>query len=252
MGGSLDLTTYRNSELEKQREANLLQFIPQSGIRALDIGARDGHYSRILARRFDSVFALDVNEPSFSLEHVTNVKGDITSTEFDNDTFDFVLCTEVLEHIPNLSQACAEITRVANRYVLIGVPFKQDLRIGQTTCQACGRINPPWGHLNSFTEQTLKSLFPALTPVATSFVGSQRTSTSRLAASLMTLGKNPWGTYFQEEPCVHCRAKLSAPSQRQLQQRIASALAVRLNRLQQLFTPPFPVWIHMLLEKTPL
>jgi hypothetical protein len=68
---------------------------------------------------------------------------------FADDFFDFVLCAEVLEHIPtaSLSRACSELGRVSKHYVLIGVPYRQDIRVGRTTCWSCRKKNPPWGHI---------------------------------------------------------------------------------------------------------
>ena len=60
---------------------------------------------------------------------------------FPDAAFDMVTCAEVIEHIPSpaLERACREMARVARRYVLVGVPYRQDLRHGRTTCAACGK-----------------------------------------------------------------------------------------------------------------
>jgi hypothetical protein len=62
----VDLTEYRASPAEQKRTADLLRLIPTHGRSALDIGARDGHFSRLLAERFDQVTALDLTEPDIS------------------------------------------------------------------------------------------------------------------------------------------------------------------------------------------
>ncbi len=59
----MSLTEYRNSTAEQQRAADLLRLTPESGQEALDIGARDGYFSLLLADRFAKVTALDLTEP---------------------------------------------------------------------------------------------------------------------------------------------------------------------------------------------
>jgi len=79
---------------------------------------------------------------------------------------DFILCTEVLEHIPaaTLPTVCPELERVSSGAILIGVPYEQDLRFGRTTCRSRGGRTHP---------DRLERLFPRFGVRATSFVGQQ-------------------------------------------------------------------------------
>ena len=97
----------------------------------LDIGARDGHFSRLLTKYFLSVTALDVILPAFECPRVRRIAGDVTNLPFADASIDCVFCTEVLEHVPDLEKACQEIARVARHEVIIGVPYRQDIRIGR-------------------------------------------------------------------------------------------------------------------------
>lgn len=45
-----------------------------------------------------------------------------------DDSFDLVLCLEVLEHVPDSSLALAELLRVAREYVLVSVPHEPFFR----------------------------------------------------------------------------------------------------------------------------
>ena len=94
------------------------------------------------------------------------------------------------------------------------MPYKQDRRMGATHCVFCGRENPCWGHVNDFDEAKLKRLFEGLTPIRTSFVGQTKDRTNAVSAHLMRKARNPWGTYEQDEACVHCGKKLIQPSGR--------------------------------------
>lgn len=248
---AIDLSAYRASEREQARIRDLFGLLPEKGSNALDIGARDGFLSVLLAERFDHVVALDLEKPELTHPRIEPVKGNASQLAFEDDSFDLVICAEVLEHIPPhlLPNACREISRVARQVVVIGVPYKQDLRCGRSTCRACGRPNPAWGHVNSFDETRLRELFGALQPTRFSFVGENNYRTNAIAVALMDFAGNPYGTYAQEEACVHCGAKLQPPSGRSLLQKGASRLAFILNNFQRAFTHPGANWIHARFEK---
>lgn len=247
----MDLTAYRASSSEKQRTEDLLRHFPDSGEVALDIGARDGHFSRLLADRFNTVIALDLSEPQISHPGVTCVAGNAVSLQFPDDSMDFVFCAEVLEHIPTsiLAKVCQEIERVSRHRILIGVPYKQDIRSGRTTCQACGEVNPPWGHVNSFDEKRIAGLFPHCNIDSVSFVGSTSEQTNAISVILLDLAGNPYGTYEQEEPCIHCGAELSGPRQRNLGEKILTKVAIRIKEALNMFAKPRGNWIHVQLIK---
>lgn len=244
------LEEYRHSDSERARTADLLRLLPRDRKSVLDIGARDGHFSRLLTEYFESVTALDLHKPSFEYSGVTNVAGDVTRLQFEDSSFDCVFCAEVLEHIPDLDRACREIARVARHEIVIGVPFKQDTRLGRTTCRECGKPNPPWGHVNSFDEARLSALFSGLSVKAKSFVGSSKSASNPIASLLMDLAGNPYGTYSQDEPCIHCGATLLPPQNSgSFALRICSALAVRINAVQMLLTRSHGNWIHLVFAK---
>jgi SAM-dependent methyltransferase len=245
-----DTELYRRQESEQIRAQDLMRLLPKDRCSVLEIGARDGYHSRRLAERFESVTALDLERPTFSAERVTTVKGDVTALEFPDNSFDCVLCAEVLEHVPAVEKAAAEISRVARHEVVIGVPYRQDTRYGKMTCPACGKINPACGHVHSFDKRRLASLFGELEMVETSFVGARRNErTNAVSSWLATLAGNPWGTYDQVDGCVYCGARMAPPASRNVLQRAASRLAWQIERWQRPFVRPAATWIHVLFRK---
>jgi len=46
---------------------------------------------------------------------------------FKSNSFDFVLCTEVLEHVPDWKKALQELMRVSKKRVLVTVPLEKGL-----------------------------------------------------------------------------------------------------------------------------
>jgi SAM-dependent methyltransferase len=247
----IEMSVYRNTPLEQERISDLMNVIPKGQDSVLDVGARDGYLSRLLTEHFASVTALDLEKPSIAHDRINCVEGDLTRLEFDSGSFDVALCAEVLEHIPGkgLEQACRELSRVAKSYVVIGVPYRQDTRLGRTTCQSCGRSNPPWGHVNVFDEWRLTELFLPLRLVGVTFVGSSRSRTNTLSSWLMDVAGNPWGTYDQEEACIHCGKEIGKPAKRNLAQKLCSRLAFSLYAAQSRIISARPNWIHMVFDK---
>lgn len=248
----MNLEYSRKREIEQERIRDLISLIQdEKGGTIIDIGARDGYLSKLLADYFESVTALDIVKPSIEHEKVICVQGDATDLAFPNNAFDVVFCAEVLEHIPPqlLQKACAELERIAKQFILIGAPYKQDIRVGRTTCYTCMKKNPPFGHVNVFDEKRLTRLFSNSDVKKLTFIGKNMEVTNFISTFLMDLAGNPFGFYHQEEPCVHCGSRLLPPKKRNLLQKVATQLAYRLTQIQKLFVSPRHNWIHMLLMK---
>lgn len=243
---------FRDSPIEQARIADLFGLIPDRGARALDVGARDGFLSLRLAERYDHVIALDLSKPQIDHPRVECVAANAAALPYPDSSFDLVLCSEVLEHIPRpaMDAACREIVRVASGPIVIGVPLRQDLRIAETTCSHCGHHNPPWGHVNSFTEQELDRLFDPGVPERRNFVGTSRERTCALAVALLRYAGNPFGTYQQDETCLNCSHPIGQPGSRTLSQRIATRVATVINSLLTVAMPERPMWIHVLYMKS--
>ena len=246
-----DLTEYRASQTEQTRIADLIALMPTSLLKGLDIGARDGYVSKLMTEHCQQVTALDLSLPEITHEQITCTQGNITKLDFSNDEFDMALCAEVLEHIPPnlLEQACQELTRVTKKWLIIGVPFNQDIRSGSTHCPSCGKTNPPWGHVNSFTENKLQTLFPQMKIEKTNFIGTSNIQTNFISHSLMEFAGHPFGTYHQSEDCVHCGSIIEYTNQRTLTQKLATRVGFICNSIQNRFTSPQPAWIHILFKK---
>jgi SAM-dependent methyltransferase len=248
----MELTEHWPGLKGKERLDDLVDIVPQGYSSLLDVGAGSGYVAGLMTPFFERVTALDLEEPDIADEGIVAVKGDVTQLDFPDDSFDVVLCTEVLEHIPpeSLQKACNEICRTARHCVVVGVPHNQDTRVGRTTCRSCGKKNPPWGHVNIFNEELLRRLFHVLRPARISFAGETRTRTNVLSAFLMNVAGNPCGIYGGDQRCLHCGSKLVRPPGPSFFQRICYRLAVCLNAIQECFARARPAWIHMVFTKT--
>ncbi len=235
----------------KEKRWAMLSPMLTPGDSVLEIGARDGIMSLRLRNYFRRVTALDLEKLPWEIEGVEFVEGDVRRLAFPDGHFDSVFCSEVLEHIDALEKATSELVRVTRPggSLVVSVPYRQDLRIGRTLCRTCGKTNPPYGHLHSFTEERLASLFSGCDVERTGFAGETREKTTVLSQWLMGMAGHPWGVYQQHEPCIHCGAPIQKPGDRSLLQRIPSAVAARIDGMAARLAPVKPVWIAMKLLK---
>lgn len=138
-----------------ERVLGILQGIQPAEL--LDVGSGRGAFLWPLLSTFHTlpVMALDANpERAEQLEAVAlgGVEQlrthclDVTRLPFANGQFDVVTALEVLEHIPAVAQAVAEIVRVARRFVIVSAPSHAD-------------DNPE--HIHLFTQPQLRTLFAA-------------------------------------------------------------------------------------------
>ena len=65
------MSVYRNAPQERDRVNDLMRVIPYGLTSVLDVGARDGYLSRLLAGRFPSVTALDLEKPAIAHDQRT-------------------------------------------------------------------------------------------------------------------------------------------------------------------------------------
>jgi hypothetical protein len=70
-----------------------------------------------------------------------------------------------------------------------------------------------------------------------------------LSAALMEFAGHPYGTYDQDERCIHCASKLQPPSPRNLAQKVATRLAVTIDRVLNPVARDQKNWIHVLFGK---
>ncbi len=78
---------------------------------------------------------------------------------FEDNSFDTVVCLEVLEHLEDPEKALKELVRVSRKRVIATVPFNEKLRY--VLCIHCARYTPYAGHLHSFNNENIKGIVPS-------------------------------------------------------------------------------------------
>lgn len=123
-----------------------------------DAGCGEGYVAHhFLKPRFDRIYGadLDMERIHYAAEQYTglnNIQSNIQQIPFAANTFDLVLCLEVLEHVGNPEHALAELHRVTRRYAILSVPNEPFWRIGN---MARGAYWSEWGntpeHINHWS-----------------------------------------------------------------------------------------------------
>lgn len=130
--------------------------IPEGVQTIVDVGCGDGAITNELARRWE---VTGVDSSQTALDHVTakSVMADATDLPFEDRSFDLVLSSQMLEHLDpsDYTAALSEILRVAREYVLISVPYREDLGLRLIRCPRCGWRGHVWGHRRTFTVDSL-------------------------------------------------------------------------------------------------
>lgn len=147
---------------ERRRIDVVAEHVP-SGVRSiLDVGCGDGRVTHVLAERGFEMTGLDGSATALARLRVPHKRGEVDAIDFPDDSFDLVLCTEVLEHLPGeVHEGCLrELARVARSYVLVTVPNEEPLAHAHTRCPACGEVFHCFGHVRSYTADQVAALLP--------------------------------------------------------------------------------------------
>jgi SAM-dependent methyltransferase len=133
--------------------AGIIDFMPNDIDNVLDVGCGDGKITGHLIKETQKkIVGLDSSKEALSRCNFETVVGDATAVSFGDRTFDLVMTTDMLEHLPASieEKSWNELFRVAARYVMVAVPFREELLDGTARCPDCGATyNVNW-HMRSY------------------------------------------------------------------------------------------------------
>jgi ubiquinone/menaquinone biosynthesis C-methylase UbiE len=141
------------------RSRKIRKNVPTAATHMFDAGFGSGVYSFTLADKVKNIIAVDVEKKKIEyakavnyFENISFHEMDLTKLTFEDSTFDFIICSEVLEHIKNHSIAFSELARVLRKggTMLITVPFDSKKNQHEYT---------KWGHERpGYTENDIKGM----------------------------------------------------------------------------------------------
>jgi len=132
----------------------------------LDVGCAEGFVIQRLQETNSSlrIWGIDIDEEALRRGINLGLKSAVQLMDahhlgLASESFDLILCLEVLEHLPEPRQALAEMKRVTRRYVLLSVPHEPFFRAINFLR---GKHIQRWGndpeHLHCWTEPAFKRL----------------------------------------------------------------------------------------------
>jgi len=227
----------------QERTPIAIAMIPREVRSLLDAGCGDG----TLLRSIDRVplkVGVDISYTALGLVSSGHrVLASFEALPFHDKEFDLVMSTEVLEHLPDevFEASCTEIQRIARRYVLISVPFHEDLARKQARCSRCGHMYHIHLHLRSFDLPVMEHLFPAYRLKECRFSSARE----KTYPSWLVTIRRKWGHRWEWDKtalCPQCGHKEGQPPRRSVISAVTSLAGMVLGK-------SYPKWIAALYEK---
>lgn len=143
----------------KRFEDDLISLIaPLNPKKVLDAGCGEGF---TLSRFYELKIGESLEGIDYSLDaiklgkqvhpHLNIKRGDIYNLVYKDNSFDLVICMEVLEHLENPARALKEIERVSSKYVLLTVPNEPWFTLFNYT-----RWGQDIGHINKWSNPSFE------------------------------------------------------------------------------------------------
>ncbi|MBD3201267.1 MAG: methyltransferase domain-containing protein [Candidatus Lokiarchaeota archaeon] len=159
-------------KLEYERIKNLLSKIPKSK-KILEVGCANG---RIL-NNIKSQFKVGIDIILYPLNKIkaNTIRGSISNLPFRKNCYDLIICSEVLEHLDKITfeKSLKELARVSSKFILVSVPFKENLEAKYGKCKKCGNVFHVFLHKRNFNRNGMLSLFNDFKLVKTYFHGKK-------------------------------------------------------------------------------
>jgi ubiquinone/menaquinone biosynthesis C-methylase UbiE len=240
------LNDHYSAKINKIRET-----IPKDIRSIVDIGCGNGVITNELAKYYDIV-GIDRSELSLRQVKTKKIQASSDYLSLSDNTFDLVLCSEVLEHLEDdlFSRTVDELKRVSHKYIFITVPNNENINKALVRCPGCGHIFNKTYHLRRLNIGRFKKLFSEYAIVTHFSFGNRIRGYHRLLEKIKhTLAPadawippkwTPDG--YRETLCPKCSHEFNIGYRFNL-------IAFLCDTLNTLFSPKRKYQLFMLLEK---
>jgi len=235
----------------RERAAAVLALIPPSVRSILDVGCGTGDVVRAITDARPGISSVGCDSSPSALARAPGrvVRAGLPELPFRDKSFDLLLCLEVLEHIAEASYAASlrELERLAGRYIIIGVPYRENLLTKQVLCGSCGRVSHADCHVRAYTRRELHRLLQGFAVKKTVLAGIRQQRQSGVG---MRLRHRLGGLYYRPEffSCRYCGNDRFVEKARTASA-MAGRTAVLINAVLTAFNKALPYWIIGLYER---
>ena len=153
---------YDSSPYLRERNEILLGVVPAEARTILDVGSGPGIVGHAFEATGRFVVSTDLSRAALTAGPPRPYLASATDLPHADRSFDLVLSLEMLEHIPDetLGPIAKEMSRLTRRWILVGVPHRENLARNHLLCPRCGLRFNRTGHVQSFDRDRLAGLFP--------------------------------------------------------------------------------------------
>jgi ubiquinone/menaquinone biosynthesis C-methylase UbiE/ribosomal protein S17E len=151
-----------NDPANRLRIKKTIDLIPSDVHALVDLGCGNGVFLNTLISQKPQLDLLGIERSEAALRYVRTKKmqESIEKVSLPDRSFDCVSCLEVIEHLPVgiYDKALKEMTRISSKYVIVSVPYKENLRESFNTCPSCESSFSYEFHLRSFDDDQMEKL----------------------------------------------------------------------------------------------
>ncbi|MCS6988512.1 MAG: class I SAM-dependent methyltransferase [Chloroherpetonaceae bacterium] len=143
----------------------ILSKVPKNAKSVLDVGCGRAWVAAALCPKGVSVCSMDIAPKNvekalarYPFANHAGVVGDGFNLPFEDESFDCVIASEVIEHVPNPEAFAQSLFRVVKKggALIVSTPYKEKIRY--ELCVHCHQLTPVNAHLHSFDERRLLNL----------------------------------------------------------------------------------------------
>ncbi|QGY45337.1 methyltransferase domain-containing protein [Maribellus comscasis] len=146
----------------------ILSQIKNKSGKILDVGCGKAWVAKELCPRGCEVVSMDISLENTSealkrypFENHAAVVADVFSLPFKENVFDYIVASEIIEHVADPAKFVENLIRVLKPggSLIVTTPYKEKIRY--SLCVHCNNPTPLHAHIHSFDERILKDLYKA-------------------------------------------------------------------------------------------